>query len=151
MYTEITAFVTALGHATNIAKALINARDEVKRTSLAVEFNEAIIDVQTKQLAVVEKNQSLLAANEALNKQLAAYDRWEQEKSRYRLENVGAGAVVFALDPDKASGDALHWLCPHCYESRKKGFFQRHGKVFNHYKCDGCGSEIDALKGYPSA
>lgn len=151
MTTEIAAFVTALGHATNIAKALINARDEVKRTDLAVEFNAALIDLQAKQFAVVEKNQSLLAVNETLSKQIAAYDTWEKEKSRYRLENVGAGTVVFALDPAQASGDVLHWLCPHCYEARRKGFFQRFGIVLNHYRCDSCGSEIHALKKYPSA
>lgn len=150
MTTEIIAFATALSHATNIAKAAIQARDDSKRIEALTELNGALSDLHVKHLAVVQNQQSLLEANEALKRQIAAHDKWEQEKARYRLENVGAAAIVFALDPAKAAGEALHWLCPRCYEGRKRGFFQKHGKVLNHYRCDGCGSEIDALKAYPA-
>lgn len=124
MIMESTAFVTALGHATNIAKALINAHDEVNRTNLAIEFNAALIDVQTKHMAVIEKNQSLLQANETLNKQLAAYDKWEQEKTRYMLAQLPSGGFVYIRDPAQQPGDPPHWLCTNCYESRYKSVLQ---------------------------
>ena len=124
---EIAAFVTALGHATNIAKALIHARDEAKRSDLAVEFNQALIDVQTKQLAVVEKNQALLAANEALNKKLAEYDQWEKEKTKYVLRQLPSGGFVYALDPAQKPSDPPHWICAHCYQDHCKSILQTAG------------------------
>jgi len=151
MTIEIAAFITALGHATNIAKALVYERDEAKRNAAYSELIGALADTKTQYLAIVEDKQKLLESNEDLKKRIAEYDKWEHEKTRYSLQNVGAGVVVYVLDPDKARGEALHWLCTHCYENRKKGFLHRHGKIPNHYKCDGCGSEIDAIKRYPSA
>ncbi len=147
----ITAAITALSHASNVTKTLFEARDEVKRTTAVVELNGALADFQTKQLALIEDYRALLDSNKKLKEQLATYDKWEQEKSRYKRENVGAAAIVQSLDPAKACGDAPHWLCSHCFEDRKKGFFQRHGRGGNHYKCDNCGCEIDALKSYPKA
>ena len=150
MTTEIIAFVTSVAHITKVAKALFQARDEVKRTEIFIELNGALADTQTKHLAVIQGHQKLVEANESLKKQLDSYDKWEHEKSRYRLENVGYAAVVYALNSAVAGGEAPHWICAHCYQTRKKGFFQAHGKV-NHFKCDGCGLEIDALKTFPSA
>lgn len=146
---KITAFVAAVGQVTTIAKAFWKAGDDAKRARLEVEFSHAVLELHQKQLAVVEDYQVVLESNVALKKQLADYDKWEQERTRYSLCDVGSGTMVRVLDPDKARGEPLHWLCTHCYESRKKGFFHKHGRVFNHYKCDGCGSEIDALKQYP--
>ncbi len=151
MTTEIAAFITALRHATDIVKTAIQSRDERKRQDALAELKGAFAELQVRHLAVAQSQQALLEQNEALKEQLAAYDKWEQEKTRYKRENVGAGVIVLSLDPAQASGEALHWLCPHCYEGRKKGVFQRFGRVPNHYRCDGCGSEIDAVKRYPAA
>ena len=152
MTTEIVAFITALGHATNIAKALINARDEVKRTALDVEFNEALIDVQTKQLAIVEKNQSLLATNEALNNQLAAYDKWELEKTRYVLRQLPSGGFVYALNPAQQGSDPPYWLCTNCYESRHKSVLQlaipQTGQTY--WACPKCENRVLSRGAWPT-
>jgi hypothetical protein len=127
MTSEIAGFVAALGHATNIAKALINARDEVNRTNLAVDFNAALIDVQTRQMAVVEKNHSLLQANEALNKQLAAYDKWELEKARYSLRQLSSGGFIYVVNPAEQAADPPHWICTNCHQERHKSILQLGG------------------------
>lgn len=151
MTTEILAFATAVSHVTNIAKAAIQARDESKRNEALTELNGALAELTVRHLEIAQKQQALLEQNEDLKNKIVAYDKWEQEKTRYRLENVGAGAIVRSLNPAHAAGEPLHWLCPHCYESRKKGFFQSHGRTYNHYKCATCGAEIQALESYPSA
>lgn len=150
MTTEIAAFVTSLGHATNIFKTLLQARDEAKRKEALAELREAFADLEVRHLAVIQQMHALLEQNEALKKQLAAYDKWEQESARYALEDVGAGALVRAFHPAQPSEGPAYWLCATCYESRQKSPLQRTDKV-NHYVCPKCHATVLALRTYPPA
>jgi hypothetical protein len=42
----------------------------------------AVPDTKAQYLTVIEEKQALLSANEALKKQIADHDKWEQEKTR---------------------------------------------------------------------
>ncbi len=149
---EISAFLTAVSHAINAGKALIDARDQIKRTDAQLEFNRALVELQEKHLSLIQGYQTLLATNESLKQELANNEKWEQERTNYKLENVGNGATVYCLDPEKASGQPLHWLCPNCFEDRKKSMLQRTVKpgVLGLFKCNRCKSEVIAQWEHPS-
>ena len=63
---EVTAFITALSHATNVAKAAIQARDESKRHEALAELTSAFADLQVKHLAIIQNQQTLIEQNETL-------------------------------------------------------------------------------------
>ncbi len=150
MTAEIVAFVTALGHATNIAKAAVEARDESKRREALAELTGALAELQAKHLAVIQNQLALLQQNEGLRKQLATYDQWEKEKARYKLENIGAGALVRAFHPSQPTDDPPHWICANCYEDRHKSPLQS-TEQRNDYVCPKCNTTIIAITPYPSA
>lgn len=141
---EIAQFISAVSHVTNIAKTLLQERDEAKRNAAYSELIGALADTKAQYLAVVESKQSLLDANEALKKQVSEYDKWEQESARYVLKKVDLRSFVYALHPDKKSGQPPHWLCPNCYKDRKKSVLQCDAQkpLSGVFKCHSCGAEI---------
>ena len=133
--TEIAAFTTAVSHAINIAKAIVETRDETKLSGLKLEFSAALLELHHKQLSVAQDYQAVLDTNEAIKKQLAAYERWEQESQRYQLHQLSPGILVYALKPEHASAQPTHWLCAACFDERKKSVLQRAGKNGDLYNC----------------
>ena len=141
---EIVAFIVAVGHVTNVAKTLIQARDQAQRSSLQIDLNGAILDLQSKISAIQVSYQALLDTNESLKKQLVAHERWEQERARYALCQPERGCFVYGLKPDDASGEPRHWLCPNCYQAGKKSILQRFNDIC--HTCPSCGTNFDLSK-----
>jgi hypothetical protein len=133
--TEIVAFIGAVRHVTNIAKAFVDVRDEAKRSSLQVELNGAILDLQSKISVIQSSYQSLLDANEALKKQLVEYERWDQNSARYSLQPVVPGIFAYRLKSGDSSGEPDHWLCAACYNKREKSILQRSSKGSDIFVC----------------
>jgi hypothetical protein len=132
---EIAAFATAVSHAINIAKAIIDTRDETKLASLKLEFVAALLELNTKQLSLAQRYQSVIDANESLKQQLETYERWEQESQRYQLHQLEPGILVYALKPEHAATQPPHWLCAACYNDRKKSVLQRESKGSDVLRC----------------
>src|ERR1035441_8901203 len=155
MTLEIASFVTALGHATNILKAAIDARDESKRREALSELTGAMTEVNARQLAVQQNQLALLQENEALKKQIAAYDEWEKQKKCYSLRTVGSGGFVYAFNPAEQTSDPPHWLCPNCYERRDKSILQfaamETGDTGKCWRCPKCKLGIIAHTDWPQA
>src|ERR1035437_2994770 len=146
MTTEIVAFVTALGHATNIVKTAIQARDESKRRESLSELNGAMADLQARHLAIIQNQMALLEQNESLKEKIETYDKWEQEKTKYALIQIPSGGLVYALNPTQQSGDPPHWLCTNCYAERHKSILQFAGAETGEkgylWKCPKCGNKL---------
>ncbi len=133
--TEIVAFAGAVSHAMNVAKAIVDTRDETKLASLKLEFTTALLELHDKQLSLSQFYQSILEANESLKKQLAAYERWEQESQRYERHQPELGFLVYALKPEHAATQPAHWLCAACYDDGKQSVLQRAFKGATAFNC----------------
>lgn len=153
MTIEIAAFVTALGHATNILKTAIQARDESKRREALTELMGALADLQAKHLAVIQNQQLLLEQNQSLQKKLAAYDKWEQEKVSYVLRQLPSGGLVYAFNPTQEATEPPHWICTNCYEDHHKCILQlagaETGEAAYLWTCPRCKSKIIARGEWP--
>jgi hypothetical protein len=119
MLLEFAALATGLGHVTNIAKTLLDARDQAERDALRIELGGAILETQSKMHEVQALYGKQLELNESLKKQLIAYDHGEQKSARYSLQELAPGIVAYTIKPDAAPGEPKHWLCPTCYDERK--------------------------------
>jgi hypothetical protein len=132
---ELYPFIVAVGHVTNVAKAIVQARDQAKLSSLQVELNGAILDLQGKISGIQADYQQLLERNESIKRQLVAYERWDQESARYSLQELAPGIMAYGLKPDHAAGEPKHWLCPTCHSERKKSILQPQGKGSGTFNC----------------
>jgi competence protein ComGF len=137
---EIIGLITAVSHVTNITKSFVQAHNEAQRSSLQIELNGAMLELQGKLGALQVNYQALVESNDSLKKQLATFQRWEQERSRYQLVKRGAGTFIYGLKTDHANEEPAHWLCPNCFESGRKSILQWLSAVF--YKCPACDKQF---------
>jgi uncharacterized protein YlxW (UPF0749 family) len=88
---EIVAFITAMSHLTNAAKAMFQAHDQTAQDSVRVKLNDALLDLQAKVSGIQVSYEQLLEKNEQLKRQIAEYDKWDEEKTRYVLHKMVRG------------------------------------------------------------
>jgi hypothetical protein len=120
--TEIVTGLSGVKTALDILKGL-------KKSNASASILTEIADLQS---ALIEVQQGLMAANQThtadidrireLEEEVIQLKAWDGEKDRYELKNVGHGAMVYALKPDKSTGEPPHWLCANCYNQRKKSW-----------------------------
>lgn len=140
---EIVSGLAGIKTALDILKGL-------KKSDASSNILSEIADLQT---ALIEVQQGIIAANQThtedidrirgLEAQVASFEAWEREKARYELKPVPPASFVYALKPDMAAGEPLHWLCATCYQRGEKSFLQRgsYGGFENFYfwDCHTCG------------
>ena len=118
--TYVAAFGLALKGIEAI-KSVVTTEDAKKRAS---ELYEVIIAGQASALEESLKQRALLEQIEGLKNRVATYDTWNLEKSRYALAPAWPGCVIRALKRVRSEDEPAHWICPDCYDDRKKSFLQ---------------------------
>jgi hypothetical protein len=141
---EITAAITTIRSAYDLTKAMIATRDAKLLANgardLQMMLSEAIgkfLEAQQAQVAQLEEIASLKA-------EIAKFRDWEAEKQQYELQDVGTGAFAYMKKPEVRGSEPPHWLCPTCFENRKKSFFQFSTSSYagDIYRCKGCDGHI---------
>ncbi len=95
----------------------------------AREMGAQVVAAQAAASAAIANQHALLDRKRELEEELVKLRDWENEKSKYRLEDIGGRAFVYAYQPPaKGPGDVHHWLCPTCYEDARKSILQLKGK-----------------------
>ena len=135
MTSALLAFFGAANNATNILKAVLETRDKIKLGELHLKFTEALLELESHQLSVTQSYQALATENESLKKQIAAYERWDQESQRYELHELAPGIHVYALKQEHASGHPVYWLCAACYNDGKKSMLKPQCKGSDILEC----------------
>jgi hypothetical protein len=123
--TNLIPFFAAITHVIGIAKTISETRDEVKLGALKLEFNNALLDLNQKQIQIVQANHQLVTENEGLKKQIAAHNRWEVERARYELFEPVKGTFVYALKCQFVGEEPAHWLCSVCFQDGLKSILQQ--------------------------
>ena len=137
MYAEISAAVTSAKTALSIAKTahdLTNYNDLVAAIS---EVNAKLMDATTVALASQEKQSGLTNRIAELEDKLREIESWESEIERYKLhEFQETKALAYALQPDMANDEPLHYLCTTCVNKRQKTILQPSGRLLYCPVCD---------------
>lgn len=105
---------------------------EIKR--LASLLLDEIIDAKARQM---ELKDTLLKLQDEAKKR----DHFAHEARRYALTQTDMGAMVYALVPDHARGEPVHYLCTSCFEADVKSVLQP-GDRPNTLACPRCGSRF---------
>ena len=135
---ETIAGLSAFKSMFDIAKAIKGMDDAIKRNEAVSDLWEQIFAAQTRYSAAVDQIKELEA-------NLASFENWEIEKSRYELRDYGGGTFAYEFKVSPTGREPPHRICPHCYEKREKGLLT--GRGLNAYKqtmvkCAGCDREF---------
>ena len=145
---EIYALITAAGHLTNVAKTAFQTHSKVETDAARIELGEAIIELQGKISALQATYQTMVDANQELKQRIASFDQWAQESARYHLVPVSkSGSFVYALK-EPMPGEMQHWVCPTCFEDRKKLILQPNN--LNQFTCPRCKTIIMVTAAFPN-
>lgn len=151
MASWIDAITGPLKTAGEVAQGLVEVRDTLK-------FSDAVIKLQAQILAAQQGAMSAQAHQTAmaekvreLESKVASFEAWETQKHRYQLQRLDPGGFVCALKPDMAGGEPLHYVCPKCFENRKRSILQSHGPShgIETFECLECGAKIRSGRSQP--
>jgi hypothetical protein len=136
MVAEVFAGLSGFKAMLDIAKSFKDMNDANARKAVAIELQGQILSQQ-------EKHSGLIEQVHELKDKLAAFEKWETEKARYKLCNITVGSLAYALRRENAEGEPPHWLCTDCYENRRKSILKRTADMMNSYwNCHPCGSSV---------
>jgi hypothetical protein len=124
----IGAALTSFDTLKNIAQAMIGLHDAKALQAKIIEFNNAIIDAQTKIFLVNEERTVLLERIRDLEKEITDMEAWEATKQRYELKRTNGGGLVWSLKKDAQLTETPHQICTNCYEKRKRSILQPEGR-----------------------
>lgn len=146
----IAAALSSLNALKDIAQAMIGLRDAQALQGKVIEFNNAIIDAQTKIFLVNEERAALLERVSILEKEIADLEAWETTKNRYELKRTNGGGLVWSLKSEAQTSETPHQICTNCYKDRKRSILQPKGRSvaaqqmgeWQKLYCPACKSEI---------
>lgn len=100
-------------------KTMLDAAKALKGINDAVVRNEAVIDLQGQILTAQEDYAALLTKVRTLEAKVASFEKWEAEKERYELKDLGWGVLAYMLKPEARGTTPPHWVCPACFSDGK--------------------------------
>lgn len=143
MIYELSGMISGLKTAYDMAEALIGLRDSAIAKAKVLELQGVIMNAQRAALDANAAQSSLLDRIRQLEQEVAELKAWGAEKERYKLTDVGAGAVAYVLKSEEGSAEPGHALCPNCYHDGRKAILQPDAKSTRKLlRCLRCKAEI---------
>ena len=125
MIPEFTAAVTAATHATKLIASVLETVHDTKSKQVVLNLQNGVLDLQSKLYAAQAKYQELADIKREAEQKLIEYEQWDSEAARYELKEIATGIFVRSLKPNDSRSEPQHWLCPNCFEHRKKSILVR--------------------------
>ena len=112
MVAEIFGGLSAFKTMFDLAKAIKDMDDTIKRNAAVADLWEQIFTAQARYTAAVDRVTEL-------EEKLASFETWDAEKQRYELKQLVPTGPTFAyaLKPDAQSGEPFHCICATCYQN----------------------------------
>ena len=151
MLGEISAAISGVKGAYDIAQGLKGIHDAVKRDEAISTLVGTLIMAQGEQLAAQQRISNLLKIKDQLEAEIATLRAWGAEKETYELKAISAGAFAYMKKPAARGDETPHWLCQTCFEDGKKSAFQYQGQPAKNvayiYKCPRCNGGFQVTYG----
>jgi hypothetical protein len=146
----ISAAISALNGAKDMAKAMIGLRDAQVLQPKIIELNQQLLEAQSSVFAVNQERATLIERISQLEKDLVRLKAWETEKQRYQLADIGDGTFAYALKESMSGGEPPHYICTNCYEQAKKSILNstRLPGGGNLLTCASCSAKLIIRHGY---
>jgi hypothetical protein len=128
--------------ATDITQSMLTLKTDAAVTSKVIELNGVLLGLQgqlntahTEQGALVERVRTLEA-------ELGKFQRWEDEKARYKLCQFPTGSFAYVIRPEAQGDEPIHHLCANCMDRAVKSTLQPWG--IGVLKCSTCQTIVRA-------
>lgn len=154
MITEITAALTGLKAALDLAKGLNDTLSQAAINEIKISLQQKILEAQGALLAAQGAEQESDKRIGELETQIAKLNAWDAGRDRYVLTAVDVGAFAYTPKPGSEDEEPPHWLCPSCFTNHRKSFLQfqnnlpRDGRdLLARWKCHTCESTLTVQQG----
>ncbi|VUD69424.1 hypothetical protein TDB9533_04793 [Thalassocella blandensis] len=144
---SITAMTSALNGAMDIKKGLLSLKSQAELQALSIELNAKLIEAQQAIFEVNDERQKLIDQIKTLQSKIDEMRDWEKESSRYTLISPwpGTPVTVYHLKKSESNSEKPHWLCPNCFQNKKKSILNTNQKKGErvHLVCSVCKATIN--------
>jgi hypothetical protein len=141
---SISAALTSLNAAKDIAKALLELKSLGEVQSKVIDLQNQILAAQGSALEAQGEQFEVKKKLTELEQEIARLRAWEKERARYTLIELSPGVFVQSVKDDARENEPKHWLCCNCFNEGEKSILQFLYESGNsrRYKCHRCASEI---------
>jgi hypothetical protein len=139
--------LTTINNLGKVANDIASASNEAKRNAQLIEFQRAIIQLQSSIASVQAQNASLLREKNDFEEQIVRAKKWDNEKQRYALVDILEGAgVAFALKESMSQREPAHWLCTNCFHAGTKSVLNtiEGARGFSMLACPVCKAKLQS-------
>jgi len=143
---DISAALSAVTAATKVVSGILKAEKNVEVKKAISGILDSLLDAQSKLLSAQSEYQELAEAKRQLEQKIMQYEKWDTDAARYKLQEIATGMFVYALQPDHAAGEPIHWLCPNCFNQRHKSVLIKPKVDNTNYRCHHCKFEVIPTK-----
>jgi len=139
-----------LASASKTATTLIKTAVDAQLLDAIKEINQEIIAAQGSNIAAQQEHAAMLDDVRELKSQIAQFEDWEQEKTRYELKPMDTGVRVYVFKLVEGSSEPAHEACPKCFKQRQISILQPIGTAswtspdgwFRKNHCPSCRSDF---------
>ena len=153
MADALTTLVQLASSLAKLATDLVSTSDAAKRNAQLIEFQNALIGLQSLIASVQQENATLIRQKSDAEEDLKRMKNWDAQKQRYKLAAPFAGCMVYALQKSMSNGEPPHYLCAACFQKGEPSILQsreakrtKEGRDCSLFYCSVCRSE--AVTGY---
>ena len=115
------AMMTAIGGIATIGSTVINSTDASKRQVQLIEFQQALINLNSQAASIQVQNSGLVARNNELEKELARLKDWSAEIANYEeIELSPSGQYAYVEKNRVGKFHSFKKYCSNCFYHGKK-------------------------------
>jgi predicted RNA-binding Zn-ribbon protein involved in translation (DUF1610 family) len=144
----IAGYQSALA-AIKILKTAADLSTDVKVNQAVIDLQTSLLEIQSQMVDQYRQMEELTKIKNEAEQKLREHEDWNKIAANYEAREWIDGLIVYALKSDSKTGEPSHYLCPHCFQKRKKSFLQKQRANSNLYRCQECG--FDVVPTRPSA
>jgi hypothetical protein len=138
MVAEVYASIGAFKAMFDMARGLKDINDDAIRNTAVIALQEKILSAQAEQSALIERIH-------ILEKQVADFETWEDDRNRYELEDLGSSALAYMLKREFRTTEPPHFVCTNCFGQHRISIIQqtslKKGEGIGFF-CPACRSQI---------
>ena len=139
----VSAGFASLKALSDFLKALNGLRLDSEILTRIVPLLSDINSIQLEIQQMQNTNHELLRENSRLFEELENTIAWNEQSKNYELFRLASGSCVLVSKEGSQSQYKKIWLCPTCFENRKKAYLQRpHDLNPAVFICQSCKSSI---------
>jgi hypothetical protein len=121
---EIASVFASAKIAYDIAKGINSLNSDVEIKQAVSKVLETLLSVQSDALTKQQELSLFIKEKDNLEKKLMEFENWEKTASQYKLVSMGIGNLVYVTNDVSQSTVPKHYICPNCYEKRKRSILQ---------------------------